>query len=199
MGPLKMVLPAHRCQSSCAPLGALCARGSEFPKSFPCDWPASASLCPQVDQTTFPHICRCHALLASPRSMAARVSINFHMNLPRASSTYCPSFPKVSCESTSCLIHILPEFHQSFQWILSRGCSLRAIASRTALPWVRSVLEGLSFPKVSHVIGQLLPASAPRSTKPRSLARAAVMYGRQFREGFGQFASCWQVLAPWQH
>ena len=35
------------------------------------------------------------------------------------------------------------------------------------------MLEGLSFQKVSHMIGQLLLASAPRSTKPRSLACAA--------------------------
>ena len=72
---------------------------------------------------------------------------------------------------------------------------LRAIASRTALVRMRSVLEALSFLKLPHMID----ASAPMSTRPRSLPRAAFMYGRQFREGFGQFASCLQVTAPWQH
>ena len=92
-----------------------------------------------------------------------------------------PSFPKVFYEFVQCLIHVLPEFPQSFQWFLSRWFSLRAVASRTVLPWVRSVLDGLSFPKVSHMIGQLLPASAPMLARPRSIARAAVMYGRQFQ------------------
>ena len=87
----------------------------------------------------------------------------------------------MSAASVPCLIQALPQFPQSFQWVLSRLCTLRAIASRTALFRVRSVLEGLSFPKVSHMIGQLLPASAPMLARPRSIARAAVMYGRQFQ------------------
>ena len=106
---------------------------------------------------------------------------------------------KVSCSSVPCLIHALPKFPKSFQWVLPRVCSLRAMAIRTAPLWARSVLEDLSFPTVSHMIGQLLPAYAPTSTRPHSLALAAIMYGRQFREAFGQFASCWQVHASWQH
>ena len=116
-------------------------------------------------------------------------SQNVLANLPPASKSPLrgsPSFPKVSCESTPCLIHVLREFSQSFQWVLSRWRPLRGIASRTASPWVRSVLEGLSFPKVYHMVGQLLPAYAPRSTEPRSLACAAVIYGNQFPEGFCQ-------------
>ena len=58
------------------------------------------------------------------------------------------SFPKVSCSSVPCLIHALRQFLRNFQWVLSRLCSLRAIASRTALLRVRSVLEGQSFPNL---------------------------------------------------
>ena len=116
------------------------------------------------------------------------------VSLPPASKSPfhgSPSFPKVSYEFAPCLIHLLPEFPHSFQCVLPRWCSLRADASRTALPWVRSVFEGLSFPKVYHMVGQLLPAYAPRSTEPRSLACAAVIYGNQFPEGF-----CQSVKSP---
>ena len=58
------------------------------------------------------------------------------------------SFPKVSCSSVPCLIHALRQFLRNFQWVLSRLCSLRAIAGRTALLRLRSVLEGQSFPNL---------------------------------------------------
>ena len=87
------------------------------------------------------------------------------------------SFPKVVCSSGPCLIHALPQFPQNFQWVLSRLCPLRAIARRTALLRVRYVLEWLSFPKVSHMNGQLLPASAHMSCIPLHVQQSCMEVG----------------------
>ena len=83
--PPKALCLVRSCSANCASLGVVCACRPEFPKSLPYSWPASARLCPQVDQATFPCMCSgrvwtsvpqqvgssvCH-LLASPSSVAA--------------------------------------------------------------------------------------------------------------------------------
>ena len=175
MGPLEMVPPARHCLRTAPPCVRSVLDGLSFPKVshiicqlLPASAPRStkprplacaAVMCGHQFRECFDQLT---PLLASPRSMATRVYLRFHVNLARVSSMCYPSFPKFT--------------KGPLKMVLPAHLCLRA-----ALPWVRSVLDGLSFPKVSHIICQFLPASVPRSTKPRPLACAAVMCGHQFR------------------
>ena len=162
-------------RSNCTPLGAFCSCGSEFPNSFPYDWPASTGLCSQVNQTTFP--------LHVPRSCMNISAQKVLVSLPTARKSLLDGNQN---------FHIYPVRHPRTARVspaFPMG-PLRAVSSRASLPWVRCVLYGLSFPKVSHMIGQLLPASAPRSTKPHPPPCTADMYRHRFPEGSGHFDPC---------